>query len=581
MAKFRPDLLRALALALITGLLWCAIYHRWSAQEWQTPLAYTAEPDKSDVISLLAAVKLASHGNFTPFFFIDVPQLGAPFAGNWNDYPTTEKPLFCFAGLLATGLGLFAAANVTLLIVQMLAAVSFYAACRLLGASWIWAAAGGLIFACSRFVFAQGLHHLTVSTYWHVPFCLLVAEWLFQKESIRFGERRFLFALAVAVVTGVQHVYYTNMFIQLVMIAGLLQGWRQGWRALLPPVAIAAAAGFAFLLMNASTFLYHLVHGANSVAVSRDYHWLEVYGLKIVDFVVPPPDHCVPFLAAWGAAHLKEIYLAPGEWPPSAYLGVAGLAALGWLTLLSLWRAVENRRLPLETWFVLWIILYATVGGLNSILGVLGIEIFRTTTRYSIFILCVVLMFAVRRLSALERIPRPLAIIAAIVVVLVAITDQTPPWLSADDVAVTAKAVDSDRAFVRDMEQHLPDGAMVFELPVMQFPESPAPGLSPYDELRPFLFSDRLRFSFGSDKGRPQASWTDGLAHSTLAEIVQKLEAYGFGAIYINLAGFGAQGPEVIKQLQALGLTSMIQNDRGDLACVFLKPSPNPVLPAY
>ena len=216
-------------------------------------------------------------------------------------------------GLLAEGMGIFAeGANFAVLLGHVLAAVAFYTACRLLNCSWIWSFAGAFAFAFSRFAFAHGLHHLTVAYEWHVPLCLLVCEWLLRGEGIRLGERRLIFALFVAFVTGVQNVYYTCLFVQFVFFGGLLQGLRRGWREALPAAAIIGTATGAFLLMNLNTILYKLVNGAASGAVVRNYHWLEVYGLKLVDLVVPPPDHAFPPFADWGTNHLSEVMLSPG-----------------------------------------------------------------------------------------------------------------------------------------------------------------------------------------------------------------------------------------------------------------------------
>ena len=576
---FRADLLRAALLALLVGLIWCALYDRWSVESWQTPLTYLSDPVKADVLSLLATVKAARDGHFSPFQFTNIPELGAPGVANWDDYPTTEKPLLCAMGLLAGTIGLFPAVNFAVMFGQVLAALSFYAAGRLLAASWIWAFAGAIVFAFSRYAFAHGLRHITVLYYWHVPLDLVVCEWMFLGGGIKFGERRMTFALVVACVTGLQHIYYTNLFAQLVLIAGLLQAWRHGWRAILPAAAIIGITAAAFLLMNLNTIFYQLAYGANSEAVVRNYKWLEIYGLKLVDLVVPPPDHPFPPFAAWGAHHLQEILLAPGERPPSAYLGLLGLAALVWLTLVSLQRLATRKRLPLETWLVLWIVLYAGVGGLNGVLGTLGFQVFRATTRYSIVILCLVLLAAVRRLSLVEFRPKAKAYGLAGLLAVIAIWDQAPPIVSGTDLSETAQAVASDRNFTEKMEQGLPPQAMVFQIPVMDFPETPAPGVGPYDHFRPYLYSRQLRFSFGSDKGRPAQKWQHDLAGLRIEEVVARLESYGFAAIYLNRNGFTDQGAQVLDALTQMGRNRKIESDRGDLVCVFLKPSPQPILP--
>jgi phosphoglycerol transferase len=571
----QPDLLRALALGLIAALYWCAVYDRWTLASWQTPITYRDDWFKSDVLSLFAAVKAAGDGHILPLFFNNIPELGAPHAANWDDYPLPEKPLLIVTGIMARFIGIFAAASVALMLVQILAAISFYAAARMLGANWLWSFAGALIFAFARFEFAQALHHLTVTTCWHLPLCVAVTVWVMREEGIRFRTWEFRVALFVAVITGIQNAYYSSMF-------GQFRCWRHGWRAALPPLAILGTALAAFVFINSNTLAHDLIDGPNSKPFHREYSALEVYGLKPVDLVVPQPDHNFPWFSAFGAAYINETSLSDGETPPSAYLGLLGLAALAWLIVESWRRGAGRASLPVEAWLILWIILFAGVGGVNCILGTCGFLFFRSTTRYSLVILCIALMFAVRQLSLIKiRKLRYhlLAYAAALLAVGLALWDQSPKWLVADQLNDIDKEVASDRAFAEKMEQQLPPQAMVFQYPIMDFPEGPTGGVNPYDHFRPYLYSQHLRFSFGTDKGRPQDQWERDLIPLSMPDAVAKLESFGFSALYVNLEGYPDGGADLIKSLKGMGRNDMFYSDHHDLLCIFLKPSAKPVRP--
>ena len=125
-------------------------------------------------------------------------------------------------------------------------------------------------------------------------------------------------------------------------------------------------------------------------------------------------------------------------------------------------------------------------------------QFFRASTRYSIFILCLVLMYAARQLSLAAWARTAWAYGAATLLALVALWDQTPPFVTDSDLKATAQQVASDRQFTEDMERRLPAQAMVFQIPVMDFPESPGPNIGSYDHFRPYLYSNHLRYSFGS-----------------------------------------------------------------------------------
>jgi len=577
------DLFRMVMLAILTSLIWCTIYNRWTLESWQTPLTYleTApfKPDRPDVLLMSSWIKAGGEGDLVPFLFSNVPQLGAPFNGNWNDFPLTEKPFFCLAGLLANIIGVFAAANLTVLVGQVLAAEAFYLACRVLGANWIWAFAGAVVFAYAHYAFAHGFNHIIIMYYWHVPLGLLVTEWIIRGKGIHFGEKKFIFALIIAVIFGIQNQYFCNLFAQLVGLGGLVQVFRRGWREVLPVLAISATAVACFFLMSFNTILYGLLYGPNTEAVVRIYRGLELYALKLVDLVMPPPDHRFPAFASWSANHLADVLLPPGEWPPAQYIGLIGIAAMVWLVIFSLRRLATGGHAPLEAWLIMWVFLYSEVGGLNCIAGSLGAVLFRATSRYSIFIICILLMFAVRRLSLINFRNQVLTYGAAILVVLIAIWDQTPPFVSSDAIDATAKAVASDRHFVEDMEKRLPPNAMVFQIPITVFPESPAGGNSSYENLRPYLFSDHLRFSFGSDKGRSDTQWQIDIQKKPLGDVVGDLEKYGFAALYINRDAYSDKGEGVIHALKQMGRDEMLESDQKDLVCVVLRPSPAPVLP--
>jgi len=585
----REDLIRAVVLAIFTILIWCVIYNRTSAENWRIPLAYTSEPDKGDILSTFATVRAAKDGHNFPFLFKYVPELGAPYVANWNDWPSPEVLLFTFAGMIASVIGVFAAVNFAVMMAQVLAALSFYTACRLCKCSWVWSFAGGLVFAFARYAFAHGAHHLPVTFYWHIPLYLVVCRWILDGEQINFREPRFVFAVAMGVVTGIQNPYYTNIFAQFLFFGGLIQWWRQrNWKAARPAALIIGIMAASAIVISSNTFFYHLVHGTNAGTVVRPYKWMEVYALKTVDIIIPPPDHRFPPFAAWGLGHIGdetlahpgEVILSPGELPPSGYIGLVGLAALAWLTVISARRVLERKTLPYEALQVLWILLYSDAGGLNCLAGTLGFQLFRATTRYSIFILCVVLMYAAKRLSEKKFSMPPMVYAIAVPVVALALWDQVPPQVSTQNLQELGAQVDSDRNFTEKMEQALPENAMVFQLPIMEYPESPAYGVGSSDHLRPYLYSHHLRFAFGSDKGRPRDRWQQEMAISQLSlnEIISRLESYGFSAVYVNRNGFPDKGEGLEKAFKQLGY-DVIQSDQHDLFCAFLKPSNLPILP--
>ncbi len=573
-------------LGVIAFLVACMAYGRWSARDWQQPFEYGTAVVDNDVLGMqLAPIKAASEGHFPLFASKKIPEFGAPYEASWDDFPTIEEFHVVLPGLLARWIGLFPALNLFGILAHVTSALGFYLACRLLGIRREWACAGALAFGFSLYIFARGLHHLAIGWAGHVPLMIVVARWAFSsgEKSGLLRRAHFGWALAIAAVSGVQHVYYTNMLMQFLGLAVLYQAFHRRWRSALRAIFVGAAAMFTLLLVNFDTFSSRFLNGPNPGALTRTYQYLELSGLKLADLFIPPPGYWVHPLGAWGNRYFSEVVL-PGEMPVGSFLGVVGGVALLWLVVASLFRLAQMsqrphpRRPAWEFLLALWVVAYATVGGINAWIGSLGFVLFRSTTRYSIFLLALALLYATRRLGTLTRhwkVESRIALAGAVAAL--ALWDQIPRVLNEEPAAVAA-AIDSDRKFAGEMESHLKPGAMVFELPMMDFPECPVPGVASYEQFRPYLFTKHLRYSFGDVKGRANTAWQAQVALLKPEAMMEQLEAYGFGAIMVNRNGY-ADGAKALLDAAASRAATVFQSTRGDLACIVLRPAASPVLP--
>ena len=52
-----------------------------------------------------------------------------------------------------------------------------------------------------------------------------------------------------------------------------------------------------------------------------------------------------------------------------------------------------------------------------------------------------------------------------------------------------------------------------------------------------------------------------------------------FSAMYVNRNAFADKGEGLLKAFKQIGIEDKIESDRGDLFCVFLKPSSQPIMP--
>ena len=577
----RADVLRALALVLLIVVAWCFAQNRLTVRHWKVPLLFF-----SDGIQVFALEKDAAKGHFLPLLFKTNPQLGAPYPANWNDFPFSEDLLWFAGGVISKFMGLFAAGNFLTLVGHVLAGLSLLIVCRLLRYRWEWGFVGGLAYGLAPYAFWRGLGHLGLTYYWHIPLCLLVCGWCWSRGGLELSGRKFWFAIIVAILAGIQNLYYANPFLQFLVLAGLAQAVRrQPWRKIVAPLVVGAVTVCAVLLMNLDTILYQVTRGLNLEASARTYQAVELYALKPLDLFMPPPTHHLKAarqIAQDYQYHYNKKTLIPGEiFAP--YLGLFGITGLLGLAVISIIRISRrpSQSIPIQAGQVLWLLLYSAVGGGNGLLGQLGFNYFRCTNRYSIYILTIVVLFAVKHLSRATRSWSRIKMTAiAPAVAIVILWDQLPKQVSGANISEMNTRISSDRFFAREMEKNLPEHAMIFQVPVMRFPESPPIyQMGDYEHFRPYLHTRELRYSYGDDKGRGTDNWQAQVEQLPASEMIQKLEEYGFSAIYVNRAGYSDRGNKLIDDCAAAGRGRAIQSPAQDLVCVFLNPAPNPVLP--
>lgn len=605
-ASNRWDLLAIGMLVATTGLAWCVATRKTTSAEWRLPTTYS-DPSYSDFVGTCAIFKSHNEAHLWPFAWKVVPMLGAPEAATWNLSPTPDETLIGFFGACTWALGLFPGINLGVLIGHIAAALVLYLVAR----TWIqampaWSFVMALAFGLSPYLFAEEPHHLNCQYVWHLPLFSMVWTWASTAPGLQWRSRRFWQSIAVGFVTGLLNPYFSYIFCQLTLLGGASLAWRtRSWRAIAPAAMVVGAAAAAFFLSELDTLTYRMAHsttGAVGLVAQREYRWMDIYGFKIVDLFIPSFTHHSSAFANFGLAHRQASALNDEE--GCAYLGLLGIGCLLFLVISTV-RALLDGKLaavPIQAWWILWIVLFFNTGGFNSLIAsYTGFTLFRTATRYSVVVLVIVLLYAAQRLSAWQRdaasrypadVLKIGTLTAAVAASLLLLWDQVPRGPTAENTALIATLVDSDRAFVDRLEQALPERAMIFQLPVMD--GTPVPGVATHDHYRPYLYSTRLHWSHGALPGSKTLQWqqsvqkqlVEGAAVDQQAQqvrfdignvrrAVDEMTRRGFVAIYLNRNGFPDRGKGLIDALLEMGFTTPpIYSATGDLTCILLGDRP-------
>lgn len=557
---------RASLLALVAGLVWIAHFDRWTVASWQYPTDYYIDAHET-----LARLQAASEGELVPLRPQVIDRLGAPFGAHWNGYPTPDKPLMVALGALVHLVGLYPAANLGLLLAQVSAALAFYLAARWLRCRWEWAAAGALLFAYTYHTFHRGLSHFSLIFIWTIPLGLLAVWLVGGSRRLEWRRPGALLCLGIAAAFGASNPYNLFFWLQLMGWALVFQAFGARRRANLQ-IGLTAmiVALVAFAAVHAEVWLHADDEGAVPL-LARNYGGTERYALKAVEMFIPPPFHRWDWLAFFGHRYARW-----SEWRGEVflpYLGIAGIIGFVWLAIATVRRIIARRPVPGQSLTLGWILAYATLGGLTNVLALFAsFQIFRATNRAAIFVSAIVLIFLVVRLSRLAiRWPRWLGIGTAAGIAVLGVCDQIPRPGGSEGRKEIERMVNADREFGRQLEDALPERAMIFQLPVLGFPEVATPyQLNDYEHFRPYLSTHTLRFTYGTPKMRPRSRWQLEAERAAPHDLIRQLEDTGFAAIYLNRKGYADRGAAILGEFDRLGYTHRIESAGGDQVAILL-----------
>ncbi|MEO6246037.1 MAG: hypothetical protein ABIQ12_11455 [Opitutaceae bacterium] len=566
--------LRVGALVLVSALIWAAHYERWTPEQWRVPTDYVG-----DAHEILARIKAASEGDTLPPTPEIIARLGAPFGANWNEYPTPDKPLMMALGGLTHLIGLFAAANAGLLFAQITAALAFYFTMRWLRCRWEWAFAGALLFAYTYHTFHRGLPHFSFVFTWTVPLGLLAVWLVAQSRRLEWRSRGAMVCFGVALAMGVSNPYNLMFWGQLLLWA-LVAQWCGARRRVNLAIGLTAGvvAVMAFLVTNAEIWIYEESEGMPLLA--RNYGGTERYALKPLEMFIPPQYHRIEELSFLGERYKRWSEWRGEDYMP--YLGVVGIVGLVWLVAASARRFFQRRAVPGQVLSAGWLLAYSTVGGLTNVLAFfVGFQVFRATNRVTVFLSALLLVFLMTRLSrATAAWPARWRLAAALGVATLGLLDQIPRRWPEEVRARMAADVKSDVQLGRLLEATLPAGSMIFQIPVLGFPEVLPPfRLVDYEHFRPYLTTQTMCFSYGAPKFRARSRWQRDLENVPVETLVRRLESYGFAALYLNRKGYEDRAEKLLGVLDALGYTRRLAGELGQQVVVLLNPSPQPEKP--
>ena len=286
----------------------------------------------------------------------------------------------------------------------------------------------------------------------------------------------------------------------------------------------------------------------------RGFWESEMYAGKLMDLILPWIHHRLSSLQYLTVAYNSRTTPTPEE--PA--LGIIALLGVVALTVMMLAWLIPQRLHPLHPELSVLGLLsvvaisFFSIGGLGSFVGLFVTSQIRTWSRLFVIIALIGLLAVGHWVTVVSRRNRVLGLLTAAALLIIGVLDQTNPAMAPDYQALRNQVGDLT-TFTQGIEARAARGCSVFQLPIVQFPESPSLfDMTVYEHLRPYLASVSLRWSYGAFRGTGLADWQLALPQTSAASLVDDIVAAGFCAVELDRAGFSDHGTKIAGELTAL-----------------------------
>jgi phosphoglycerol transferase len=449
---------------------------------------------------------------------------------------------------------------------------------------------GSIIFSFLYYHFYR-IGHVNLCAYFMVPLIILVILWVCQGELLFFRRseekgkgissrlaitEKGIVAIIIIFITST-HSYYGFFGLLLLGAATFYAVSRSYDLILLFNGIIASVLLAVFAMLNKlPSLLYSISHGSSFVMSYRYAYEAEVWGLKLIQMVLPTPGHNISFLAE--IAHKYTLNRPLVNENMSASLGIIAtlgfILLLGWIFLRNyepLKYRLKNRAAVMDhlSFLTITAILIGTIGGISAIIAQVFPDI-HSYNRISLFIGFFGILAIVYLLQIIFEQYRsrpyfcPVFLVLLLVVTSAGVYDQVPAGFAMTPGSERELEFSSQEEFFSGIEAQMPTGAAAFILPdIGGFPHSNPPGnIKGLDSVKPYLHTHDMKWNYPSMKGRFWDNWQAAVAISPPEEVLTHLYHSGFSGLLIDGYGYEDEGTDIIASYKTItGVTPIISKD--------------------
>lgn len=466
------------------------------------------------------------------------------------------------------------ACSLTILTFPFITAWVSYSVFRAIGIKPLIAVLSALTYTLVPFWFFRSLGHYSLAELQSMPLTLLLCFWLYHDETFFCVKKSFftykknVVALLICVWLANSGIgYYQFYSCGFIFMIGIIKSLSERKLSCLArPMVISGIIGTLFFCNMMPSFWYNYQHGENKLMAVRSSVEADIYGSKISYMLLPQDGSIFP------SEKITQRYEDYVKHAPlhnentTAYLGPIGV--IGFFALfISLIGLKNNCKDPLY-WISrlnLFAILFSTIGGFSVLFSIFVTPMLRSHNRISNYVACFCI-FSVGWLLQ-KWITKgdkfKLKSVACIFAFMTALYSQVPVhpiW----DFETSKQNYAKDHRYIGAIEDMLPVGAKIYQMPYMRFPENgPIKEMHDYSHLIGYVHSNTLVWSYGGVYGREADKKYRELSELPLEQQLEEVDNLGYSGIYIDTRAYDVNEYEQIKTAikNKFGVSPMMDED--------------------
>ena len=459
--------------------------------------------------------------------------LGYPFQAEFYNFPMVSFTYLYICKLLSFYIkDFFLIINVYYILTFVLTSITTLYVMRKMKFADHWAAFAALVYPFCQYHYLHSILHMSAISFYGVPLIVYLCYIIFTRDfrqwsikhiktldAVKYVSVIFLFAC-----TDIFYAFFGCFFLLIVIIYKLchknIHNAIAGIVIIISVVCMMVINYLPAVMMMSSNMNRHSPSSANT------------YSLPLIGLVSPyNQNHPFYFITSRvvNAGVSKDETFA-------SYLGLIGV--IGFVTMI-LWLFNEKlfsdkREIMAKLLSILNIssILLAVPFSLNFLFALFISSSIRTYCRIVIFII----LFSLIALTIIlenvcRKIKRIYQILLVVVLISINLFDSSPRALAYNH---EGEQYASDRQFVQSIEEMLEEGAAVYQLPYISFPENYA---NDNRLLKGYLHSDKLKWSGGLVQNTEYVPYLEAISMITdYDNYLSILKYYGYQGVYCDTA---------------------------------------------